>query len=830
MEKPKRLLSMLRVCCMVLVLLPATAAADNSGWRQAYLRFMEDDTANDVHLRDGAMYQLLYIDGDAVPELWIDYGVTAAGGKICTFDGKKVNCYSLWSYGEFMYIEKEGLFCTSGGHMDNYWDEVVRLENGAFTTAARGEWEVHSWDGPVISYTWNGESVSEEQYAINLDEAFLSLSWTGVATNSSYNYVDMYELLSREQDPAGREISIAADTLPFKNPTGLGGEKYWSFWFPTLEANKLSECAGASKDGLCFGMVLASMILNSESQSPSDFSASCVSEIQKTSRSKLLGMSALEYIRYLFPIQIAQNIAELRNRNADDLNGLYNAVKEFEKGNNDGVEIAVNGMYWFKNAAHSLWGVRTIDEAECSKIVVYDCNHPKEERYITLRKNADGEFTSWSYDLGLLGASAWGTGKSNAKIRYCPFDEAVFDYWLDTLRGMSTVGRGDFGDNRYLAALSDGVTAAGAMDRIDICGVVEKTEAEAAQSPAETLYWTDDSSLSVSGSGGFSVGLFGAESAIEVSSDKAKNAVLALDNAGGDSVRIQTSPEDELKAVFSSDDSGKAQTYIQVAGRTGKSVIDASKNSGGAVEIGGMSGFAVTVRRETVYADGSKKITYSTGCIAESLEPDYNYSITADEKDGEITVREDTDGDGVYDTAVKTSPMIDFTDVLPSAYYYDAVIWAVENGITSGTSSTTFSPDASCTRAQAVTFLWRAAGSPRPVSAANRFTDIRSGEYYYDAVLWAVEQGITSGSSDSTFSPNAACSRGQIVTFLYRAAGSPAAAGKAFSDVPDNAYYASAVRWAVAQGITSGTSAATFAPNADCTRGQIVTFLYRAKK
>ena len=368
------------------------------------------------------------------------------------------------------------------------------------------------------------------------------------------------------------------------------------------------------------------------------------------------------------------------------------------------------------------------------------------------------------------------------------------------------------------------------MDRIDICGVAEKTEAEAAQSPAETLYWTDDSSLSVSGSGGFSVGLFGAGSAIEVSSDKARNAVLALDNPGGDSVRIQTSPEDELKAVFSSDDSGKAQTYIQVAGRTGKSVIDASKNSGGAVEIGGMSGFAVTVRRETVDANGDKTITYSTGCIAESLEPDHNYSITADEKDGKITVREDTDGDGVYDTAVKTSPMIEFTDVLPSAYYYDAVMWAVENGITSGTSSTTFSPDASCTRAQAVTFLWRAAGSPKPASAANRFTDIRSGEYYYDAVLWAVEQGITSGTSESTFSPNAVCSRGQIVTFLYRAAGSPAAEGKSFSDVPDNAYYASAVRWAVAQGITSGTSAATFAPNADCTRGQIVTFLYRAKK
>ena len=169
-----------------------------------------------------------------------------------------------------------------------------------------------------------------------------------------------------------------------------------------------------------------------------------------------------------------------------------------------------------------------------------------------------------------------------------------------------------------------------------------------------------------------------------------------------------------------------------------------------------------------------------------------------------------------------------FRDISSSAYYFDAVKWAVSAGITSGTTATTFSPDAACTRAQMVTFLWRAAGSPAPKSGANPFRDVSSAAYYYNAVLWAVEQGITSGTSATTFSPDAIVTRGQTVMFLYRNAGSPASGtGSAFTDVKIGDYYSPAVRWAVANGITSGTSATTFSPSAPCTRAQIVTFLYR---
>lgn len=167
-----------------------------------------------------------------------------------------------------------------------------------------------------------------------------------------------------------------------------------------------------------------------------------------------------------------------------------------------------------------------------------------------------------------------------------------------------------------------------------------------------------------------------------------------------------------------------------------------------------------------------------------------------------------------------------FADVPASAYYADAVAWAVEQGITSGTSATTFSPDMSCTRAQIVTFLWRANGSPK-ADGANPFTDVSADAYYYDAVLWAVKEGITSGTSATTFSPDATVTRAQTVTFLYRAAGAPAVTGGSFADVAADVYYADAVAWAVKEGVTSGTGGNNFSPDAPCTRGQIVTFMYR---
>ena len=172
-----------------------------------------------------------------------------------------------------------------------------------------------------------------------------------------------------------------------------------------------------------------------------------------------------------------------------------------------------------------------------------------------------------------------------------------------------------------------------------------------------------------------------------------------------------------------------------------------------------------------------------------------------------------------------------FVDVATGSYYEDAVDWAVENGITQGTDDTHFAPDGICTRAQAVAFLWRAAGSPKPETRTMPFTDVPAGSYYYDAVLWAVENDITKGTSDTTFSPNMTCTRAQIVAFLWRSEKSPAAGtANPFADVKSAAYYADAVLWAAKKDITKGTTNTTFSPDADCTRAQIVTFLWRCKK
>ncbi|MBQ6263014.1 MAG: S-layer homology domain-containing protein [Clostridia bacterium] len=176
-------------------------------------------------------------------------------------------------------------------------------------------------------------------------------------------------------------------------------------------------------------------------------------------------------------------------------------------------------------------------------------------------------------------------------------------------------------------------------------------------------------------------------------------------------------------------------------------------------------------------------------------------------------------------------PAVRFTDVPEDAFYAFPVGWAVENGITEGTSGTTFSPNAPCTRCQVVTFLWRAAGKPEPKGSDNPFRDVKDGDYFCKAVLWAAENGITTGTTETAFSPDAPCTRGQIVTFLWRAAGKPEPKGpkNPFRDVKSRDYFCKAVLWAAENGITAGTTATTFSPGSVCTRGQAVTFLYRAR-
>lgn len=226
-----------------------------------------------------------------------------------------------------------------------------------------------------------------------------------------------------------------------------------------------------------------------------------------------------------------------------------------------------------------------------------------------------------------------------------------------------------------------------------------------------------------------------------------------------------------------------------------------------------------------------------------TTKPDAGYeleSVTVTDRNGKALGLTDK-GDGIYtfkmpadkveikaSFAPEKTAQDFFTDVPANSYYADAVLWAAKNGITGGIGNGLFGPNQPCTRAQIVTFLWRAAGSPAPKNTGTAFDDVKPGSFYEQAVAWAVENGITGGTGDGMFSPDATCTRAQSVTFLYRAAGSPAVSGSAeFGDVATNAYYADAVAWAAKNGITGGIGGGLFGSGNDCTRAQIVTFLYR---
>jgi len=253
--------------------------------------------------------------------------------------------------------------------------------------------------------------------------------------------------------------------------------------------------------------------------------------------------------------------------------------------------------------------------------------------------------------------------------------------------------------------------------------------------------------------------------------------------------------------------------------------------------------YSVTVdKTENGSVTVSPKSASKGDTVTVTVKPDSGYvleTLTVTDKNGnELTLKDKGDGKYTFTmpagkVEVKATFMEDnsvlnfFYDVPNGAYFYEAVKWAVDKGVTNGLSDTMFGPYESCTRAQIVTFLWRAAGSPEPKTASS-FTDVPASAYYAKAVAWAIENGITNGMTETMFAPNATCTRGQSVTFLYRALKGTASGSTNFTDVKPDAFYADAINWAVANNVTNGTSNTTFSPNADCTRAEIVTFLYRA--
>ena len=300
-------------------------------------------------------------------------------------------------------------------------------------------------------------------------------------------------------------------------------------------------------------------------------------------------------------------------------------------------------------------------------------------------------------------------------------------------------------------------------------------------------------------------------------------------NVGSYTVKATFPATDNYKEVTATADFVIAQATHHSSGSSSSnptySVTTPSKSENGGVAVSSKNArkgdtVTVTVTPDAGYQLDKLTVTDKNGNVLKLTDKgDGKYSFTM--PDGKVEVK------AVFAKEVKTSP---FGDVSTDAYYYKAVQWAQEKGITDGISSNLFGPEQPCTRSQIVTFLWRAAGSPEPKSTAAGMTDVVPGSYYAKAVAWAVENGITTGTAEGTFSPDATCTRAQAVTFLARAQNAKATGKTAFSDVPADSYFADAVAWAQANGVTTGTSETTFSPDNDCTRAQIVTFLYRANQ
>ena len=300
-------------------------------------------------------------------------------------------------------------------------------------------------------------------------------------------------------------------------------------------------------------------------------------------------------------------------------------------------------------------------------------------------------------------------------------------------------------------------------------------------------------------------------------------------NVGSYTVKATFPATDNYNEVTATADFVIAQATHHSSGSSSSnptySVTTPSKSENGGVAVSSKNArkgdtVTVTVTPDAGYQLDKLTVTDKNGNVLKLTDKgDGKYSFTM--PDGKVEVK------AVFAKKVETSP---FDDVSADAYYNQAVQWAQEKGITDGISSNLFGPKQPCTRSQIVTFLWRAAGSPEPKGTAAGMTDVVPGSYYAKAVAWAVENGITTGTAEGTFSPDATCTRAQAVTFLARAQNAKATGKTAFSDVPADSYFADAVAWAQANGVTTGTSETTFSPDNDCTRAQIVTFLYRANQ
>ena len=605
----------------------------------------------------------------------------------------------------------------------------------------------------------------------------------------------------RVLDDAGKEIlAYDCETFPlqlwsFDNPNSTFDQAFLEQFYSKSQAKAVFKAAKADTlggDGLCVGMSLLVSLINSGGIGDIGFSG-CdeLGQVQKDTplTGSMEGYTALDLIKACQARQYFDSIVRQRKENREDLTGLIDAVESYKRGIGAmPVVILSTPQEGASDYVHALAAYAAEEDGQGHmRIDVYDPNHPdfigsyitiynygEEDAFWIYReqfKGGEGEFGI--YDESLIDAAFKKYGLTYFTSRGYPMQQeddiwvSIAGYDFSTLKN-SGLEIDVLDSDRFQGLNAAWVSGQGTLNLSGLTGQAEIAD-------GETSYTID------ADGGSASLTL--------------KEEVDTVKVTGDGTLTVTCTYQGE-RGTVTTRFSGRSEDGVTVD-RTG----DAVRVSGG--------------------ESGTVTVTYENGKTwTEQVEPGQDLTVSAD---GENTP---SAAGGTSGTAVSS-----FRDVSSSAYYADAVRWAVEQGITAGTSETTFSPDAPCTRAQVVTFIWRTLGLDELNSRStdNPFWDVHSSDYYCDAVLWAAENGITAGTSGTTFSPDAPCTRAQVVTFLWRTDFPPKqiTGPVGFRDVHVGDYFWFPVKWALEMDITAGTSADTFSPDDTCTRAQVITFLYR---
>lgn len=564
-------------------------------------------------------------------------------------------------------------------------------------------------------------------------------------------------------------------------------------------------------NGSCYGMASTTGMFfqNGNGISVSSFrsSASVPANLAVSDRNYSWNLTVKEFIEAMQISQKSSRVQADYQRNKNQLNDLCQAVDRFRKTGSDPVIVAVFG----KEGGHALVGYDIVDLSSIqSRLMVYDCNYPNTERYITLIKNPSGQYVGWDYHMN--DAYYWGSNYSGSWISYIPYSDFHQD-WVDraganqvnllTINTEDAIIR-DMNGN-VAATIRNGEVITNRKDIYPMINIGIKSGETPSESTAVSL-WLPTNELYTVANGDSSVARFEAtmvhmDQSATVSTTASEVTLAVDDSLELSYVELQDSAGDDYEIVLNST-LGLGYGDVQLSGTTANSSAALAQISGKLYANGADVGKNAALRVDGAAATNS--------ALSQAMPP--------------ISSLLGVNGQGA--TAR-------FSDVPLNSWYAEPVSWAVRKGITTGTTGTTFTPSRMCTVSEIVTFLWRAAGEPEPV-VKNPYGNLSPSAYYYKAALWAYEKGIETGrmvAATRRFDGDADCTRGMAVTYIWKLMGQPGASrASSFADVPAHADYARAVSWAVERGLTNGTSATTFSPDSTCTRAQIVAFLYRAYK